>query len=82
MVLNDLQVQDYIQEYRETVTGNNQSDSVESEKVIVLLAEKHGWTEDGASILTHLARGYGSFILSHALALAIVLGQEDGRLEL
>lgn len=40
--------------------------------------ENAGWTEEGAKELAGLARKYGAWFLSHATALATVLGIEDG----
>lgn len=39
---------------------------------------QHNWTRDGAAELERVARDYGTFFLSNALALAYVLGIEDG----
>ena len=38
------------------------------------------WTAEGAEEVTRLVRGYGSFILRNALAIAKVLNIEDGEL--
>ena len=42
------------------------------------LSKKHGWTHQGAHAIVCLANEYGAFMLRNALALAIVLGKEDG----
>jgi hypothetical protein len=42
------------------------------------LVRDHDWTEQGAEMLLHLAREYGSFVLINAAALAMALGIEDG----
>lgn len=42
-----------------------------------LMAEA-AWTDLGASALLQLAKRYGTFVLSNALALANALGIEDG----
>jgi len=36
------------------------------------------WTSSGASELLALVENYGAFMLRNALALAVVLGKEDG----
>jgi len=46
-------------------------------KTLVKSAE---WTEDGAGELLMLVNDYGAFMLRNALALAVVLGQEDGNM--
>jgi len=46
------------------------------------LQSEAGWTEEGAKHIANLARNYGSFILRNALALAITLNIEDGKLGL
>ncbi len=38
------------------------------------------WTEHGADQIVGLVRAYGTFMLRNALALAVVLGIEDGDL--
>ena len=49
-------------------------------RLVSILSENHDWTEKGAQAIVCLANEYGSFMLRNALALAIVLGKEDGRL--
>ncbi len=44
------------------------------------LSSKHDWTYRGAQAIVSLAKEYGAFMLRNALALAIVLEQEDGNL--
>jgi hypothetical protein len=44
------------------------------------LVAEADWTERGAEAVVSLARNYGSFMLRNALALAIALDIEDGRL--
>lgn len=45
-----------------------------------VLSDEAEWTPDAAEALLSLARQYGSFMLRNALALAVVLGIEDGEL--
>ncbi len=73
---------DHIEEYKSTIRHNNNTDRVNWGDVTATLVAEHEWTEEGASHLIHLARDYGSFILSHAFALATVLKQEDGEIGL
>jgi len=40
------------------------------------------WTREGAAHVAALAKDYGAFVLRNALALAVVLGIEDGELGL
>lgn len=42
------------------------------------LIQDSDWTTRGAAAIEFLARHYGSFVLSNALALAVALGIEDG----
>jgi len=51
-----------------------------SDRLVSILSENHDWTEKGAQAIICLADEYGAFMLRNALALAIVLGKEDGRL--
>ena len=44
------------------------------------LSTEHDWTHQGAHAIVCLANEYGAFMLRNALALAIVLGKEDGDL--
>jgi hypothetical protein len=46
--------------------------------IIKTLVKSANWTENGADELLMLVNDYGAFMLRNALALAIVLGQEDG----
>ena len=44
------------------------------------LAGRHDWSEVGAAAVVGLAGDYGAFMLRNALALAVALDVEDGRL--
>lgn len=46
------------------------------------LCKSGDWTETGAAEIVGLVRDYGAFMLRNALALAVVLGKEDGDLGL
>jgi hypothetical protein len=48
------------------------------DRLVSSLSKEHDWTNQGAHAIVHLANEYGAFMLRNALALAIVLGKEDG----
>lgn len=75
------QAMNYIEEYQNTIV-DMKTTHVNWEQVAETLVKEHEWTEEGASHLVHLARDYGAFVLTHALALATILKQEDGQLGL
>ena len=52
----------------------------DADELLEALQTHHSWTTEGAKLLIKLAEGYGSFVLSNALAVAIVLEKEDGEL--
>ena len=54
--------------------------SVSAERLAAALAGRHDWSEAGAAAVVALAADYGSFMLRNALALALALDVEDGRL--
>ncbi len=65
-----------IEEYRVLVGELENADNVLAlQRKLVKDAE---WTDRGAEAVVFLARYYGSFLLSNALALAEVLDVEDG----
>lgn len=76
-----MKVNDYIEEYQNSMP-EMYDQYVNWIEISDLLVTEHGWTEEGARHLIHLARDYGSFILSHAVALSSVLNQEDGKIGL
>jgi hypothetical protein len=53
---------------------------VVTDRLVSILSKNHDWTHQGAHAIVCLANEYGAFMLRNALALAIVLGKEDGRL--
>ena len=67
---------DYTEEYKGTLGA----DMIKWTNIEAVLVAKHGWTKEAARHLVHLVRDYGAFILSHALALSVVLKQEDGEI--
>lgn len=50
------------------------------DQIATRLSAPLDWTDRGADAIVGLASDYGAFMLRNALALAIVLGREDGRL--
>jgi hypothetical protein len=71
-----------IAEYRNLLpsTGDQSTEVRTTDQIRKQLAATHDWTDGGAETLVKLARDYGAFMLSNALALAIVIDQEDGDL--
>ena len=69
-------VEHLIDEYRALVTElRDEQDAAALRWLLVRHAE---WTEEGAAAVVHLAKHYGTFVLSNALALAEALEIEDG----
>jgi hypothetical protein len=54
---------------------------LDTDRIVSNLSKGHDWTRQGAHAIVRLADEYGAFMLRNALALAIVLGKEDGNLE-
>ena len=71
-----------VAEYRSILAcagdGLPASRRIDSGRMVALLHEKAGWTTEGAHEIVRIVREYGGFILKNALALAIVLGVQDG----
>jgi hypothetical protein len=65
----------HIREYQRIVDGLNARDA---ESVVNRLVAEADWTTPAARELVSLAQRYGSFMLSHATALAEALDIEDG----
>jgi len=53
---------------------------LDTDRIVSILSKNHDWTQQGAQAIICLTNQYGSFMLRNALALAIVLGKEDGSL--
>ena len=71
-----------VSEYRnlsesEKVKTNGELDTG---RLVSILSKNHDWTHQGAQAIVCLANEHGAFMLRNALALAIVLGKEDGNL--
>lgn len=77
-----LQLEHTISEYRRLFERNKvkQNGKLDAERLASRLSREHEWTRQGAETLIYLANEYGAFMLRNALALAIVIGKEDGNL--
>lgn len=75
-----------IGEYKELLHQYEQSETTlrgENLRLVAYALCRCGdWSERGADEITRLAMGYGAFMLRNALAIAVVLGMEDGELGL
>jgi len=60
--------------------GSQEVTQLGDDQIATRLSVSCDWTERGADAIVGLARDYGAFMLRNALALAIALGEEDGRL--
>lgn len=58
-------------------TGESK-ETLDDERLVHELARHHDWTTEGARAVLSLANEYGGFMLRNALALAVVMGKEDG----
>jgi len=69
-----------IAEYRNSLSSayNELSGLEKAESIKQRLVTNHEWTSSGAETLIQMANKYGAFMLRNALALAIVMGKEDG----
>ncbi len=54
------------------------NDKLGNDSLALALSKDHDWTQQGALTIISLANEYGAFMLRNALALALVLGKEDG----
>jgi hypothetical protein len=74
-------VDSLISEY-ETVLGERELKDPEvgyvESQIVKELCVSGDWSTSGASELLRLANNYGAFMLRNALAIAVVLGKEDG----
>jgi hypothetical protein len=70
-----------IDEYRSLLDNRsslNNPARFDERKSVEAILRSADWTLSGASELLALAEDYGAFMLRNALALAVVLGREDG----
>ena len=74
-------VDSLISEYQ-TILGNGELKDAEGgydeSGILKELSVSADWSTSGASELLKLADKYGAFMLRNALAIAVVLGKEDG----
>lgn len=84
MVLNCMLFEGTVEEYEAVVDRhvqtNVQPSSLDWDMIVDKLESELGWTHEGAFAVAGLLRSYGAFMLRNALALAKVLGVEDGEL--
>jgi len=59
---------------------NKRLKPLQTDRIVHELCRAHDWTDSGARAVVSLADNYGVFMLRNALALAIALGKEDGKL--
>jgi hypothetical protein len=71
-----------IQEYACIFHTSKGKQPINWKRVEDKLQKEMEWTQEGASQVAALAREYGAFVLRNALALATILGVEDGSLGL
>jgi hypothetical protein len=70
-----------VYEYRNLGAENLEKNGVlDADQIVSILIQNHDWTNQGANTIVSLVNQYGAFMLRNALALAIVLGREDGSL--
>jgi hypothetical protein len=67
-----------LEEYETVFDIDKRGDAVEWGEVQARLERELSWTPEGACEIARLAREYGAFMLRNALAVAKVLGIEDG----
>ena len=70
-----------INEYEAVLGEKSLKDSVyenDESRILEKLSVSADWSASGARELLKLAEKYGAFMLRNALAIAVVLGKEDG----
>lgn len=74
-----------IAEYEELLQQGTESENIlpveNLRSTVCALSKSADWSRRGANEIARLANDYGAFMLRNALAVAIVLGMEDGELE-
>jgi hypothetical protein len=76
-------VESLVNEYTNLFQGQLIKDSdaqLDQATVVKQLADSADWSLPAAHELVRLAEDYGAFMLRNALAVAVVLGKEDGSL--
>jgi hypothetical protein len=69
-----------VEEYEAVLSARSRGNALEWGEVEVILERDLAWTHEGACEISRLARKYGAFMMRNALAVATVLGVEDGEL--
>ena len=84
MIQEGVYLESLIGEYEELLKQHRQSEAAlagENRRLVAGTLYRCGdWTERGADEITRLATDYGAFMLRNALAIALVLGREDGEI--
>jgi hypothetical protein len=84
MMQEGVYLESLIGEYEELLQQSAQSETALAGENLRLVTDtlcRYGdWSEQGADEITRLATDYGAFMLRNALAIAIVLGKEDGEI--
>lgn len=72
-----------ISEYRSLLSSidGRRSQAMNTDDIRKQLVSTHDWTDKGAEAIIQLGHDYGTFMLRNALALAVVMKNEDGELE-
>lgn len=80
MITEGTLLESRIHEY-ENILGESPSScySDDLSGIAQTLCKQSDWTDKGAKTILRLAQNYGTFMLRNALAVAIVLGREDGK---
>lgn len=73
----DLLISEYTTLLR-SQTSNDQHNRQDETGIIAEMAASADWSARGAREIMRLADEYGAFMLRNALAIAAVLGKEDG----
>jgi len=81
MITEGTLLESRIHEY-ENILGKSPSSCYPSDLsgITQTLFKQADWTDKGAITIVQLAQNYGTFMLRNALAVAIVLGREDGKM--
>lgn len=84
MMQEGAHLESLIGEYKELLHQCEQSEATQIGENLKLVADAlcrcGDWSERGEDEIACLATGYGAFMLRNALAIAVVLGIEDGEL--
>jgi hypothetical protein len=81
MTTEGMLLESRIHEYEnllKVMRDERQTDQDDSISITQALCRNADWTVSGAQEIVELVKNYGTFILRNALAVAVVLGMEDG----